>query len=247
MDTAYITTCILLLLFEPVTERLMHVFYSVVEEDWKSHISKQEKKKQRRDDFQQRRLDSLNQSISSHEMEPHQTPATTGRVDNSSHETSTTNSNILNQTKTSTTSQESVHSRLQAPVNTRGSAEVVHTPAKQLTDKERKHQELVQAIRLKYNCGENEDYIKKRSQLSLDKYKSNTSGSHNNDLDIQPRERTAKSVGSIAQMRQALVERGERVKFLDDKTSHMKNSASNLSTSMNALAEKYKNKKWYEF
>lgn len=124
---------------------------------------------------------------------------------------------------------------------THGSVEIIVSPTNQPT----KHDQLVQAIRNKYSVGENENIIKNHSDRSLNKNKLEKLCPQSS-FDYGMRERSVKSVGSISQMRQMLNERGERVERMEAQSESMKNATGNMSTSMSKLAEKYKNKKWYE-
>ena len=116
--------------------------------------------------------------------------------------------------------------------------------AEDMTDTEKimRHNQLVQAIRMKYNLGDDADPSTRRSNSSLDRY---SPKSH--EL-CEPccRERSARSVGNIDQMRQYLLERGERVRLMDERAENLKIVTGALSKSTNALALKYKSKKWYE-
>lgn len=64
--------------------------------------------------------------------------------------------------------------------------------------------------------------------------------------DSSGHQRTAVSHGNMAQLRQHLAERGEKVSHLEDTSENMKSVASDWSNNMHQIAEKYKNKKWYE-
>lgn len=60
-------------------------------------------------------------------------------------------------------------------------------------------------------------------------------------------EREARSVGYLDTLKRNLLERGERVSVLEDQSESLKISSRTLSKSAHLLAEKYKNKKWYEW
>lgn len=60
------------------------------------------------------------------------------------------------------------------------------------------------------------------------------------------RERVTGITGEIAQAHHMVVERGEKLSHLEERTARMMSEAENFSTSAHGLMLKYKDKKWYQ-
>lgn len=128
--------------------------------------------------------------------------------------------------------------------NTPGGSIEIIVSTTDADSKPTKHDQLLQSVRKKYKLSDNADYFKRHSSnRSLNK---KTPVTPANSIDVPMRERSARSVGSISQMRQVLHDRGQQLGRIEMQSEAMKDATSNLSTSMSKLADKYKNKKWYE-
>lgn len=60
------------------------------------------------------------------------------------------------------------------------------------------------------------------------------------------RDRVSSATGEINAAHQMVVERGERLSQLEDRTARMMTEAENFSSSAHNLMTKYKDKKWYQ-
>lgn len=60
------------------------------------------------------------------------------------------------------------------------------------------------------------------------------------------RERVSSATGEVAQAHQMVMERGEKLSQLEERTARMMSEAENFSTSAHGLMLKYKDKKWYQ-
>lgn len=55
------------------------------------------------------------------------------------------------------------------------------------------------------------------------------------------------SVSEIGRAKMAAVERGEKLSQLEDSSAQMANAAQEYAAHANALANKYRDRKWYQF
>ena len=60
------------------------------------------------------------------------------------------------------------------------------------------------------------------------------------------RERVSSATGEINMAHQMVLERGEKLSQLEERTARMMSEAENFSTSAHGLMLKYKDKKWYQ-
>jgi len=58
--------------------------------------------------------------------------------------------------------------------------------------------------------------------------------------------RSGTVAGDVSRARMLLVERGDKLGQLDDKTAKMMSDAENFSSAAHQLMLKYKDKKWYQ-
>lgn len=63
---------------------------------------------------------------------------------------------------------------------------------------------------------------------------------------VQAQIRANTVAGEVAKTRQQLVERGQKLGQVEEKTEKMMNEAENFSSAAHQLMLKYKDKKWYQ-
>lgn len=60
------------------------------------------------------------------------------------------------------------------------------------------------------------------------------------------RERVSTATGEVAMAHQMVMERGDKLSQLEERTARMMNESENFATSAHGLMHKYKDKKWYQ-